>query len=413
MALRPRLLTSPDEAALLATLNSLTRAGQGARAMALIDDLPLDGASAVSLPVRRAACATGYQFLQGDRPELSAFRILPCVAATLRLRGTNIDARQGGWYAGMALLLRPAGDAAERLGLIDRGSEEPGALPRQHQTRAVPWGDRRGAPHGRTGLSGERGDGGGAWEFCWSLTGLAPTLSGDAWLRLSQLQETVRNAGFRVPEESLARAMALLPTTAWDHVEHWKEPRPPVARAESRSVRTMRQAIQSGAANLRDHGPAGRFLLAETLLEEDNVPVALGVTRRLRQDYPGLVPALDLELECLFAAGMRRQAANVLLERLGLTGPDPRFRAFVDRFGVWSLTDDQYARLVDRDPSERGALTVAARALEEGASSRGTPLALGTVRRPEHDAPSTTCCAPTLWSSWAARCLPREPRPWP
>ena len=385
VAMRPRLLTMPDEAALLATLNSLTRAGQGARAMALIDDLPLDGESAVSLPVLRAACATGYRFLQGDRPELSAFRILPRVAATLRLRGTNVDARQGGWYAGMALLMRPTGDPAERLSLIDRGLRNlepyldssrpepfPGATAEALLTAAQAY-QEKGATEAELGALLE-------------LTGLAPVRSGEAWLRLSQLQETLRNAGFRVPEESLARAMALLPASAWDHVEHWKELGLLSLRAESRSVRTMRQAIRSGAANMRDHGPAGRFLLAESLLEEDNVPVALGVTRRLRQDYPGLVPALDLELECLFAAGMRRQAANVLLERLELTGPDPRFRAFVDRFGVWSLTDDQYARLVDRDPLGEGRLTVAAHALENEAPSEAL-LALGTIRRPEHDAP--------------------------
>ncbi len=389
IAMRPRLLEELDEEALLATLNSLERAGQGARALALIDDLPLDGERAVSLEVLRAACATAFRFLNDEQPELSAYRILPRVAASLRLRGTNIDARQAGWYAGMALLLRPTNDAAERLSLVDRGlrnlepylaSNRPEPLP---QATAMALDTAASAYREKGANEAELG-------ALLELTGQDPSYSGEAWLRLSKLQEVQRNAGFRVPEESLTKAMSLLPGKAWDQVEHWKDLGRLSLRAESRSVKSMEQALDNQAANLRDYSPASRYLLAEQLLatapNAERTGLALGVARRLRQDYPGLVPALDLELECLFNAGMRRQAAQVLLERLDLTGPDARFRAFVDRFGVWSLTDPQYATLVTQDPAGEGRLAVAERALLDGTPDVAL-LALGTDRRPADDAP--------------------------
>jgi len=381
------LLTGQDSnAAILASLNALEQLGQLDRAMDLLKSIDLQ-APDISIPLVQRATELAWNARD--------HRVLSQLASVLRERGTPIQRKQGSWFAAMSLFDRPTSSQVERIDLVRRGLrsmesylEGKRVPPILNATPILLLAAARGyeeleQPADEMRLLAE-------------VTQLAPDLDGEAWIRLAELQQAAPGSGYRIPCESMTRGMALLPARALELVPAWEELGSASLKAENRSMHTMRRALSETGSALREYGPAARYLLARSYFEAEDYSTSQSLARRLRLDYPGLLPALDLEIEGFLARGAVAQAGLLLMERLEQTGPDPKFRSFLAQVGSRNLSDAQYRRLTQLDPEGEGRLAIAEQYLVQDQPLEAL-AALGALsNRPEETAQHHLLRAETL-----------------
>jgi hypothetical protein len=345
----PLLKGQDSNAAILASLNALERLGQQDRAMELLKSIDL---RAPDLSIALVQRALELAWSAQDH------RVISQLASVLRERGSPIQRKYGSWFASMSLFERPSTSQVERIDLIRRGIrsmtsylEGKRVPPMINATPILLLAAARGY--------GELEQPADEMRLLAEATQLAPALDGEAWVRLAELQQAAPGAGYRIPGESMTRGMALLPARALELVPAWQELGAASLKSENRSMHTMRRALSETGSALREYSPAARYLLALYYFEAEDYSTCQSLARRLRLDYPGLLPALDLELEGFLARGAIAQAGLLLMERLEFTGPDAKFRSFLARVGSRNLSDAQYRRLTQLDPDGEGRLAIA------------------------------------------------------
>ena len=340
----------------LASLNALEAMGQEARALALLKTLDLSSPNiSLDLVVR----ATQLAWQARDH------RLVGKLANVLTERGTPTQRRHGSWYAAMNLFDRDPESQVDRIEYIHRGLRVMGNY--LEGKRIPPMTDGTAllllaAASGYRELEQTRDE----MSLLTEAVQLAPRLDGEAWLRLAELQASAPGAGYRSSEESMTRGMALLPNRSLALIPAWEDYGNASLQSENRSLLTMRRALDKTGSGLREYGPAARYQLARSFFLEGDYPTCQSLARRLRLDYPGLLPALDLELEGFLARGAMAQASLLLMTRIDLTGPDKEFRDFLTRVGARNLTASQYRHLTQQFPLGEGRLAIAEQFLVQG-----------------------------------------------
>lgn len=370
----PLVQGKSSDTAVLATLNALEAMGQQERAIALLKTIDLQSPN-LSLSLVQRATQLAWQARD--------HRLVNQLASVLRQRGTPIQREHGSWYTAMSHLDRDPESQVDRIEYIHRGL---GAMSVYLEGKRVPPMTDGTALLLLAAASGYRELEQTADEMSLltEAVQLAPRVDGEAWLRLAELQANAPGAGYRSSEESMTRGMALLPERALQLVPAWEDQGNASLQSENRSLLTMRRALGRTGSGLREYGPAARYQLARSYFIEEDYPTSQSLARRLRLDYPGLLPALDLELEGFLARGAMAQAGLLLMKRIDLTGPDDKFREFLARVGAGNLTASQYRRLTQKDPKGEGRLAIAEQFLVQGEPKRAL-AALGDGADPEGD----------------------------
>ncbi len=191
----------------------------------------------------------------------------------------------------------------------------------------------------------------------------------DDYLRLAIKGVQIPNAGYRLPEERWTEAMSLAPERTRELFPRWKELGE--LSLENDAGYTFDYVYRS--SGLRGNpmptiavGPHTLFRVAVKHLDLGQHEAALGVGRRLLEDYPGLVPAWDVAISAQLGRGSRLQVAVDLLDRITLSGMDASARALLARLGLETLNDAQFLELMRLDPGGLGRTTMAAHLLEQG-----------------------------------------------
>jgi tetratricopeptide (TPR) repeat protein len=195
---------------------------------------------------------------------------------------------------------------------------------------------------------------------------LLPDADGEAWLRLAQLTLQASNAGYREAETQWTRGMTLLPLRTEELMPQWVQISDDALGADRRSfddaVRVTRH--ESRILPSFEIGPATTFRFGRLAFEEHRYDAAQRIARDLLDEYPGLLPAIDLAFETYLALDDRREAGALALQRLALVGRDEATLAELARVGPESFSSAQVVGAMRADPSKTGRLVIV-RALEK------------------------------------------------
>jgi tetratricopeptide (TPR) repeat protein len=201
---------------------------------------------------------------------------------------------------------------------------------------------------------------------------LGPNEKPPAWLRLAELQLASPNTGYRIPEEHWTRGMSLLPSRTDEMLERWAEIGMESLKSDGRTLQSVYGRMRGSNQLLPFEavGPWALFRLGEMHLEYERPHAALAISNELRNEYPGLLPALDLAIRAQLDRGFERQAADLLLERLALAGRDAATVEYLGRLSPGTFSREQVMEAVRIDPMHTGRLVVARHLLEKGEPER-------------------------------------------
>ncbi len=358
----PHIRRDPDVMAGL--LEAMSELGQTERMIQLVTGWPWDSIPAPPEFYRRSARAL---FKAGDR------RALVGPIQELRKIGTPTDRAQSAFY--LAVISQDRGKWENSINQLENFLETrpldpvPGARAEAYRMLARAWREQ-GRP--RDELRAVRG----AIE-------VEPETNGEDYLRLVELQRSASTVSYRIPEENWTRGMALLPERTEELMPTWRILGETSLRNQDLDFdevyERIRQFQQSRPA---DVGPYTIYRIAERHLELGNTTGAIAVARGLIEDYPGLLPAVDLTLEAMLINRTWYPLGRMLLQRLRLVGADELTHELLKVLPDGVFTESEVLEIMSIDPYGMGREIVARHMLQNGEPER----ALRAVRLVEGQA---------------------------
>ncbi|MFT5153404.1 MAG: tetratricopeptide (TPR) repeat protein, partial [Planctomycetota bacterium] len=197
-------------------------------------------------------------------------------------------------------------------------------------------------------------------------------MPGEALLRLVELQIAGPHAASRIPEERWTRAMSLLPKRTEELFSEWLRLGEISASQDSRDVDEIVARLKSRRQALptTDVGPYTLYMVGRAHLEDRRASSAVKVADKLLENYPGLLPAMDLAIEGQLNRGNLLDASHRVLERLEAVGRDSKTVEYLGQLGTQRFTPAQTLLSMRADPSRTGRLAVARFLIEEGEAER-------------------------------------------
>ena len=179
---------------------------------------------------------------------------------------------------------------------------------------------------------------------------------GDAWARLAELAWRKGGEDRVLAIDDLANALRLAPARRQELESLWRE------RGELMAV-TSRFEIAAETDSLLLRGisiPDGRrtsyelLRMAELALEREQPALALSLSRRTLNAFPGLMPALEVSADAYALVGAPLDSIDALRELLERAGPDEAVLARILELGDGALDGERRADLVRLDPEGLG-----------------------------------------------------------
>ncbi len=193
------------------------------------------------------------------------------------------------------------------------------------------------------------------------LIDLEPELDPEAWLRLAELQIASPHGGYREPEMRWARGMSLLPKRTAELFPRWSE----MGSQELRSVGLDLAAVRSDLQHAKiwspsaDASPYELFRLAEVHADAGDVLRASNHVRKLLENMPGFVPALDLAIRIAEMEKKPKERMAYLLERVRLAGRTSAIDKILRDLPLVELSPRDLFALMRADPDRTGRLALA------------------------------------------------------
>lgn len=230
-----------------------------------------------------------------------------------------------------------------------------------------------------------------------------PMASGERWLRLCELQQDAPHLGYRVPLHSLGIAMCRSPERTDELLVDWRTLGEAALRAEGRDVEQVYSnllTLDRTVARL-DLGPYVLFRVAELYAADGNWHGALANLRRVFDELPGFLPAVDLAIRAELELGRPREANERIVERFEITGGDAASLAWLDEAGTAGLSPSRSCAWCAPTPSTPGGCSCRSTCRAGGGSRRRSPRCRS---RPSASAATRTSCARARsCSPWAGR----------
>ncbi len=202
------------------------------------------------------------------------------------------------------------------------------------------------------------------------------------FMRFKDLGLAQKNAGYRKSEEYIARALSNDPQRTQEWMEEWGQIGLKALTRAGYNLPDLLASLRSQGRSMPtvDVGPWTLLKVAESHLSRQNPTAAMTVARELLQEYPHLLPALDVLIRSKLVRGSRDEVLNTILLRIQLIGGDATSAEFLERIGSAGLPSIQRKRLVLQDPSNQGRLEVARHLLQAGQPERALVALTPQVR---------------------------------
>ncbi|MCB9916187.1 MAG: hypothetical protein H6828_13750 [Planctomycetes bacterium] len=280
-------------------------------------------------------------------------------ANRLRSIGSTEDEASASFYSGMAYASSTV--PKPELALRDLGNFARGRLPEPFPgAREAAW--KRIAE-----LHREAGDLGQEREAINAVLTTYDSQDGELWLRRAEIQLQTRHSGYALPLESWTRAMSLLPrrtTELWPTFEELGEK---ALAAQDRDVEMIYRDLENRGLTVpqRDYGPYVLLGLARRHGVAGNRAAQAAIARRLLDEYPGFLPALDELIESR-KGGYRRDYVELVVQRAELAGLDTHGRELLAGVTREELLPGQVVRLMQVDSQGLGRALVSEWSYERG-----------------------------------------------
>ncbi|MFT5051338.1 MAG: tetratricopeptide (TPR) repeat protein [Chlamydiales bacterium] len=199
-----------------------------------------------------------------------------------------------------------------------------------------------------------------------------PESSPESYLRLVKLQIEDRRASYGLPEARWTKAMSLMPERTEELAPFWAELGTQSLTARGRDFDSLMEGLrESGAAvPTIDLGPYTLYRVGRAHLADERPVSAIKVAGKLLEDYPGLLPALDLSIDAHLAREQIDLATELILERLATVGRDSKTTDYLEALGDQPFEDQQVLDMMLADPARTGRLMMARYLLEHGSPER-------------------------------------------
>lgn len=196
----------------------------------------------------------------------------------------------------------------------------------------------------------------------------APDYSGEAWLALAR-HRLRNNSPLQQPLIYLTHALSMLPQRVDEILPEWEDVGRRSLLEANRDLDLLHSMLVARGewSDPESSNPYEHFRLAQMHRDVGAEAGALTVCRRLRRDYPNLLPAIDLSVEVYLALDRLDAAVPLLLERLRLEPGDGATLATLRELDLdGELGPDQRLELMRLDPHYTGILVFGRELLESG-----------------------------------------------
>lgn len=214
---------------------------------------------------------------------------------------------------------------------------------------------------------------------------LAPDADASLWYRLHELQSGGGAGSSTLPLASLTQALRLAPRQTEQILPLWRELGERALQEEGLDLDSLFQSLRAEGRTLpqRPPRPHTMFRLAELWRETREPARVRFLTRRLLDDLPGFLPALDLALDA--AIDLRRwpDVAELVVQRVEAVGADARSEAILAELSAERLQPEQLLRLMEAAPAEHGRRLVAERQRADGWPDRALATLAGGTGSPD------------------------------
>jgi uncharacterized protein HemY len=211
-------------------------------------------------------------------------------------------------------------------------------------------------------LQQEAGNVSGEREALQAALLLVGTEAGPLWVRLSEIQLTEKNNGYRLPLESWTKAMNLMPQRSEEMLEKFIELGEKTLASEERSFDVLfEDLMRSGLSSpKRNYGPYVQYRIAQRHGRARSQVSRVAAAKALLDAYPGFLPALDELIAARHALGDREVYIELVLRHLELGGLTPAAESLLATIDVSEFSSEQLVRAMRLDPRTTGRMAVAA-----------------------------------------------------
>lgn len=209
------------------------------------------------------------------------------------------------------------------------------------------------------------------------VTGLLerPAAGADHLVRLAQLESRGPIPAWERVEQRLTVALEQAPARTSEFQARWTEAGDRALASDGLELESLvaEARLSPDGKPLRRLGPSVRWRIAEAHLREGRLPEARAVAEQLLQEYPRLVPALDVSIEAQLSFAVPSVVTELILKRIELAGVDARVETYLDRLPT-ALRGLDLMRAMRAAPQRFGRPAAALLALENEDTARAADL---------------------------------------
>jgi tetratricopeptide (TPR) repeat protein len=197
----------------------------------------------------------------------------------------------------------------------------------------------------------------------------------DRWVRLAELEARGPLPAWERIEQRLTVALDQEPLRTSEFLDRWIEAGDRALQSDGLTLEHVvaEARLTADGRSLRRVGASVHWRVAEAHLREGRRGEARNVADRLLQEYPRLVPALDVQIEVQLTYPASAQLTEMILRRIELCGIDARTESFLERLPT-ALRGADLLRAMRAAPEHFGRHAAAQLALQSGDTERAAQL---------------------------------------
>jgi len=202
-----------------------------------------------------------------------------------------------------------------------------------------------------------------------------PAPGADHLVRLAELESRGPVPAWERVEQRLTAALDQEPARTSEFLARWTEAGDRALASDGFSLEGMvaEARLSPDGQPLRRLGPSVRSRIAAAHLREGRPQEARTVAEKLLQEYPRLVPALDVLIEAQLGYSMPGTVTELILRRIELCGVDASTETFLDRLPT-ALRAKDLLRAMRAAPLHFGRPAAAQLALQNGDTALAADL---------------------------------------
>ncbi len=205
-----------------------------------------------------------------------------------------------------------------------------------------------------------------------STPGWIRHLTCEDFLRYGHLSSVLGDKTPLGTERMLTQAMSMAPERTEEFRADWAEKGQESLAQKNNSLDALeaRMRLRNLYVPGTDVGPWALLELGKRHLAGGIPAAGKTIGRLLLEEYPHLLPAIDLYIESQIAQGSTHEVYGTILLRISLVGGDSKSNDYLNEFSANELSSAQRKDLIVSDPSSSGRFEVASHFLATGQPQR-------------------------------------------